>query len=257
MSSKQDPEILSEWKQVQVELSQLVTIPADDVSSTSAFDAAIAAPAGLLVAGCDVSFFPNDAAKAVASLVVCDFAALDKVVWELHLPIQLTEPYIPQFLSFRELPGLLTVWHRFTSERPDLAARVLALMLDGNGILHPRRLGIASHLGVVINMPTIGCAKSLLWLPGFPSEKELRRSFVEQALPCHATVPLRTEAGDQVGVALRATEDSNRPIFVSPGHSISMADAIKVVIHTTLFRVPEPIRKADLNGRQAIRDAAR
>jgi deoxyinosine 3'endonuclease (endonuclease V) len=245
-----DHAVLEEWKLIQTVMSKQVQIPPDD---SRTFSDLISSKAPKFIGGCDLSFFTEDPRRAVASLVICKLDDVAQVVWEKHLEVTLTEPYISQFLSFRELPGLLQVWNIFKTERPDLVDNLVLLMLDGNGILHPRKFGIAAHLGVVIQKPTMGVAKKLLWLPGFPSEKALRDRFKDEDLPCHAHLLLQNSEGDVVGAAVRATADSYRPIFVSPGHLISLPEALKIVEHTTLFRVPEPIRMADLHGRAAIR----
>ena len=251
--------VLEIWRAQQREISQQIIIPAYDESVPSIFQRALASQdhpeTDHLVAGCDISFFPNNPARAVASVVVCRLYAPETVAWEHHEIVELTEPYIPQFLSFREIPGLMQVWDIMIRDAPDIFERILLVMVDGNGILHPRSLGIASHLGLVLQKPSIGCAKTLFHLPGFPSEKEVRAQVVKQNIPLHGFIPLCSSAhGDAiVGAAFRATADSLRPIYVSPGHLISLQDALNVVAKTTLFRIPEPVRKADLNGRQFIR----
>jgi deoxyribonuclease V len=143
------------------------------------------------------------------------------------LPLQF--PYIPGLLSFRELPVLLAALSKL-KQMPDL------LYCDGQGYAHQRRLGLASHLGVLLDLPTIGCAKSLL-------------------IGTHGPVggragdwmPLSDEkaGGERIGAVLR-TRDAVRPIYVSQGHCVSLASAIRFTLQVCDgFRIPRPTRDAD------------
>lgn len=135
-------------------------------------------------------------------------------------------PYIPGLLSFRELPAVLDAMARLPF-MPDL------LLCDGQGIAHPRRLGIAAHLGVWLDIPAIGVGKS-----------RLVGTFSEPGVNRGASSPLHHN-GEQIGTVLR-TRTGVRPVFVSPGHKVSHESAVKWVIQTTgRYRLPEPIRQAD------------
>jgi deoxyribonuclease V len=137
-----------------------------------------------------------------------------------------TMPYIPGLLSFREAPAMLAVLAAL-SRKPDL------LLVDGQGLAHPRRFGLACHLGVLADLPTIGAAKSRL--TGTFGELDTRRG---------ASVPLTLE-GETIGAVLRTRADC-RPLFVSPGHRISLASAVDWVCRVTpRYRIPEPLRLAD------------
>jgi len=146
-------------------------------------------------------------------------------------------PYVPGYLGFRETPALLAVLDHM-AVRPDL------LLVDGHGLAHPRRCGIASHLGVVADLPAIGCAKSLLC------------GRVEGELGPNAgdTAPL-VDRGEQVGVALR-TRPRASPIYVSIGHRVSLESAVEWVMKLTDGRrLPLPIRLAH-DAANAARRAA-
>jgi deoxyribonuclease V len=134
-------------------------------------------------------------------------------------------PYVPGLLSFREGPAGLLAWARLTT-RPD------CLICDGHGLAHPRRLGLASHFGLWVYLPTIGCAKSLL---------------VGTHAPLGATRGSTAELvhdGTVVGAAVR-TRDGVSPVFVSVGHRTSLAAAVRtVLLCAPRYRVPEPIRRA-------------
>jgi deoxyribonuclease V len=135
-------------------------------------------------------------------------------------------PYVPGLLSFRELPALLQALSQF-SRRPEL------LFVDGHGIAHPRGLGIAAHLGVVTDLPSIGVAKSRLC--GRHAELGAERG---------AQTPLLL-GGTVIGTVLRSKPHCN-PLFVSPGHRLSISTATEWVMRClTRYRLPEPTRLAD------------
>jgi deoxyribonuclease V len=151
-----------------------------------------------------------------------DFEEIDRV----SAAAPLTLPDIPGLLSFREGPILLKAFEKL-KHLPDL------ILFDGQGIAHPRRLGIASHMGLILERPTIGCAKSLLC--GEYEEPGLKRG---------SWSPL-VDKGETVGAVLR-TRDNVKPIFVSPGHRISLETAFKIVLRShDGFRIPKPTREAD------------
>ena len=140
---------------------------------------------------------------------------------------KLAIPYIPGFLSFREAPLILAACERLTVT-PDL------ILVDGQGIAHPRRLGLASHLGLFLNTPTIGCAKSVLCgrheVPG-----DEPGSYAEII-----------DNGETIGVALR-TRLRVKPIYVSIGHKVDLQSAIYWVLECCRgYRLPEPTRLAHL-----------
>lgn len=179
------------------------------------------------VAGVDLAY-PRTASGVVtgrAALVVLTFPALELL--EEHVVTRpVTFPYIPGLLSFREAPIALAALQE-VRVRPDL------LLVDGHGIAHPRRFGIASHLGVLLDLPTIGIAKSIL----------VGRAAEPGELPGSST-PLQD--GDEViGTALRSRARS-RPIYVSPGHRVSVETAAALVMQCARgYRLPEPTRLAD------------
>lgn len=159
-----------------------------------------------------------------AAVVIMQFTTL-KIVdhyWE----IAATQfPYVPGYLSFREAPIIVEIFKKI-SHPPDV------LICDGQGIAHPRGLGLASHLGLFLNLPTIGCAKSVL----VGDYKEPGPSKGDQS-------PLIYQ-GKQVGVALR-TRSRVKPIFISCGHKIGLSEAIRIILHVSpRYRIPEPLRMA-------------
>lgn len=175
------------------------------------------------VAGVDVGFEAEGTVtrSAVAVLSLETLQLQDQAI--ARRPT--TFPYIPGFLSFREVPAVLDALQKLTVI-PDL------LLCDGQGIAHPRRFGIACHLGLLTDLPTIGVAKSLL--VGRHAEVPDERGSWQ---------PL-THKGDTIGVALR-TRPKTKPLFISTGHRISLETAIDYVMRcTTKYRLPETTRFA-------------
>ncbi|MGB7923226.1 MAG: deoxyribonuclease V [Pyrinomonadaceae bacterium] len=177
------------------------------------------------VAGADISF--NKFSSTVyAGIVVLRLPGLE-VVEEVGVVSETSFPYVPGLLSFRESPSVLEAWAKLKTE-PD------AVMFDGQGIAHPRRVGIASHVGLLIERPTFGCAKSVL-VGKYDEPGEERGSWTEMS-----------DKGEVVGAALR-TKTRAQPIFVSPGHLIDLEGAIRLTLACDGgYRQPEPTRRAHL-----------
>jgi deoxyribonuclease V len=177
------------------------------------------------IAGFDVGFEDGGATtRAAAILLDADsLAVLDRQV--ARLPTRM--PYIPGLLSFRELPALLEAL-ALLRQAPDLA------FLDGHGIAHPRRLGIAAHFGVETGIPSIGVAKKILVGEARMALHDMRGAFT----------PLR-DGKDQIGWLLRS-KPGCLPLVVSPGHMVAMPSAPELVMrYVSRYRLPEPTRLAD------------
>jgi len=175
------------------------------------------------IAAVDVSY-KDDKAKAV----VCIFSFPDLNLLEKRIISKRVRfPYLPGLLSFREGPVILEAFKRIRLE-PDL------ILFDGQGIMHPRRMGMATHLGIILNKPAIGCAKNHLYGEfKLPQEKRGSYSYVYDK-----------KKGEIMGVALR-TKDKVKPLFVSVGFRIDLPTAIKIIWETThKYRLPEPLRLA-------------
>jgi deoxyribonuclease V len=176
-----------------------------------------------LVAGADLAFSP-DGERCLAGVVVYDLGR-QAVIEETLAWRTVRFPYVPGLLSFREAPAVLAAIRKLKHE-PDV------FMFDAHGLAHPRRLGLASHVGLFVDRPTVGCAKSRLC--GGHGEPPVRPG---------RWVPL--VHGDQtVGVVLR-TRKGVKPVFVSVGHRVTLDDAVKMVMAcVTRYRLPEPTRLA-------------
>ena len=175
-----------------------------------------------LIAGADASFKHN---KATGAVVVMTYPDL-KIVESLKKTAPLKYPYIPTLLTFREGPVLLECF-RALKRRPDL------IIFDGQGIAHPRKMGLATHLGLFLNKPTIGCAKSrLTGVYNRVAPKKGSYSYI------------RNKKREIIGAALR-TRDVVKPVFVSPGTGVRLEDSIKIILEcSSRYRIPEPLRAA-------------
>ena len=177
------------------------------------------------IAGVDISV-KRETGQATGAVVILESPEL-RVVEVKIIGGRLDFPYIPGLLSFREAPLILAACQELTLV-PDL------ILVDGQGIAHPRRMGLASHLGLFLNTPTIGCAKSLLCgrheVPG--GEPGSQAEIVDE--------------GEIIGAALR-TKPGVRPVFISIGHKLNLESAIYWVLKCCRgYRLPEPTRLAHL-----------
>lgn len=176
------------------------------------------------VAGLDAAF-SRDGRSCIAGVVVWD--RFSRRVIEQHIARRrLAFPYVPGLLSFREAPALLAALRKLRAA-PD------ALMCDGQGLAHPRRFGLACHIGLIAGLPALGCAKS-----------RLTGDHFQPGRARGARVPL-TERGEVIGAVLR-TREGVKPVYVSIGHDFDLASAIRLVLQCTAgYRLPEPARLAD------------
>ncbi len=177
-----------------------------------------------VVAGLDAAFSRDDR-RCLAAVVVWDMR--EQTVIERHVAARpLTFPYVPGLLSFREGPAVLAALRKLRTP-PDV------LIYDGHGLAHPRRFGIGCHVGVILNRPTIGCAKSRLI--GRYRGPGSRRGSAAQLI----------DDGEVIGSVLR-TQDGINPVFVSVGHLIDLPGAQQIVLACAIrYRLPEPTRLAD------------
>ena len=175
------------------------------------------------IAGIDVGF-PRRQETARAAIVVMQYPSMELVDQGIaEAPV--TMPYIPGLLSFREIPVILTAIEKLTLI-PDL------LITDGQGIAHPRRFGLACHLGVLLDMPAIGCAKSILvgeHLP-LPEQRGSTTNLVD---------------GDEIIGSVVRTRDGVKPVYISIGHRLDLPSSVRIILNCGGgCRLPEPTRWA-------------
>ncbi|KAG9305444.1 hypothetical protein G9A89_021162 [Geosiphon pyriformis] len=204
------------------------------------------------IGGVDISFVQDNDEDAVASLVVLKFPSLE-VVYEDFKALKMNLPYIAGFLAFREVLPLLDLIEKLKSTNSDIFPQVI--LVDGNGVLHPRRFGLASHLGVLANVPTVGVGKNFLQIDDgehltMAHMKKISKEVLNKGGDVYY---LKGDSGSLWGAAVRSLDNTTNPIFVSVGHRISLESAIQLVLQCCRFRVPEPTRQADLRSREFIR----
>lgn len=189
-----------------------------------------------LVAGADASY-SKGSDEIYAVVVALSYPDLT-VVEQVSARAVTSFPYIPGYLTFREGPALLAAFRKMQSE-PDV------IFFDGQGVAHPRGLGIASHMGVLLDRPTVGVAKNLL--VGTAEDPGASRGSLS---------PIRRD-GEMIGMAVR-TKERTKPVYVSVGNQISLARAVDLVLATTRgYRLPEPTRQAHLYANVIRREGAR
>lgn len=178
------------------------------------------------VAAVDVAYI-NEENISVCAVVLFSYLTLElQYVTFCHNTI--SYPYIPGLLYLREGPIILKTFQEIKIQ-PDI------IILDGQGIAHPRRFGLASYIGLCLNIPAIGCAKSSLYGSyEEPGKKKGSRSI------------LYDELSEPIGVVLRS-RDNVKPVFISPGHLVGINESVEIVINClTTYRIPEPLRFADI-----------
>jgi len=179
------------------------------------------------IAGFDVAYPKNDFKQACVAAVVIDYKS--KEIIETKTIFQDTKfPYIPTYLTFRETPLIQQVYKKLTS-------KPLVLMFDGNGILHPFQFGLASHAGVLLEKPSIGIAKSLL------CGKQQKDNTVEYS-------------GKILGRALYAHSKIKKPVYVSPGHLITLLTAYKIASALSSYKHPKPVRQAHILATNTMKE---
>lgn len=179
--------------------------------------------------------------RAIGCVVMYQFPQMQEIARAFAI-LPLEFPYVPGLLSFREIPALLAALGQL-KEWPDL------LFCDGQGYAHPRRFGLASHLGVLLNKPSIGCAKTVLIGTHGPLAKK--------AGSWTYLIDEKTGGGERIGAVLR-TRDGVRPIYISQGHRVSLKKALQLTMAVTGgFRIPRPTRDADHFSREVKRKLLR
>lgn len=177
------------------------------------------------IAGIDVSY-DKGSSEVYSGVVVLDCETFERIEQSTAI-VSVSFPYVPGLLSFRETPAVIEAWKKL-SKKPD------CVICDGHGYSHPRRFGLACHIGLVFGLPAIGCAKSRLI--GEHVAPRPQRGSVEYLL----------DAGEVIG-AVVTTKDNTSPVYVSQGDQVTLDRAIKTVLACcTEYRIPEPTRQAHL-----------
>lgn len=176
------------------------------------------------IGGADISYNKNSDVIYVG-IVLLDYETM-QVVAHSTVVDEMTFPYIPGLLSFREVPHLLKAWDK-------LPIKPQVMMMDGHGIAHPRRFGVACHFGLLTGCPALGCGKTRL------------TGRFEPVGPFKGDFSPMVHQDETVGFVFR-TRDNVKPVFLSPGHLCSLEDCLAIGLHSARgYRIPEPTRQAD------------
>ncbi|CAF1527342.1 unnamed protein product [Rotaria sp. Silwood1] len=199
------------------------------------------------VAGLDISFVKtND--KAVAAMVIFDYETLN-IVAKISINCYMKIPYIPTYLAFREAPVFMKLIDILKENCPELTPQVI--LIDGSGVWHPRRAGIASHFGVLSGIPCFGVTKNVLNADGITFEI-VEDLLKKQAPEENQYVEIIGDSGAVLGLAYNITGFVKNAVYISAGHKITLKTACDIFKNVTKYRITEPIRQADLLSRELV-----
>merc|ERR1719186_2046665 len=201
--------------------------------------------------GLDISFIVGDDVNACACYVVIDNSL--ELVYKDTKMVKMTAPYVPGFLAFREVQFLIDLVEAQKTIQPEVTPS--ALLVDGNGVLHPRQCGIACHIGVATGLPAVGVAKNLHQIQEFGDQftRESVKEGFSMLTQAGEHITLATKEGKILGAALKTSATSSNPVYVSVGSGMSLASAMQLVNKVSRYRVPEPTRQADMISREFLR----
>lgn len=240
-----DPALIKQWEAEQAQLR-------------AKFDGSNRVPDKIkFVAGCDITFsqdYPNIAISTVAILnKKFEVVVLKSKVGKIDVP------YVPGFLAFREVPQLVDLFNQAIKELDEQhnGGKIACIFVDGNGILHPKECGLATHLGIILGIPTIGCAKTIFAIDGINSTKinQIKEKFKnDHKGEKGVRVPLKGNSGKIWGMALKNTEGAYDPSIISVGTMVDIDTATDLVIRFSKKRVVEPVRVCDKYSRYLVKE---
>lgn len=236
--SQKGPEILTKWRKEQDELKQKL-ITEDDPSLKEI----------IYVGGVDISFDKFDSSIGISALVICDYKTL-KIVYEDYELVKIEEPYIPGFLAFREVKHFVKLIEKLKMNKKEYIPQVI--LVDGNGIHHIKGFGLASHLGVLVDIPTIGCGKTVFALDGITkkSVEEINNINLKEK---GDSFKLIGKSGKHWGYLYKSKINED-PLLISLGNKICNNTALNIIKNVCVKddRIPEPIRLSDKISRRLI-----
>ena len=207
------------------------------------------------IGGVDISFVKNslnntEKYDACACYIIMSYPDL-KVVYEKYEMVKLTQPYISGFLAFREVDHLVKLIKEQKDEKPSIYPQVI--FVDGNGLLHARRFGLACHLGVLLDIPTIGIGKTIYNIENRYSAETIKRLIKTNLKSVGDYFDLSDNDGIVLGACMATGNTVKNPIYVSIGNKISLLNAIVLNEEVSKYRIPEKIRQSDLRSREFLR----
>ncbi|CAF1382356.1 unnamed protein product, partial [Rotaria sordida] len=229
-------DLLPIWAQEQQNIVSLIITDIDQIKQPIKY-----------IAGLDISFVKtND--KAVASMVIFEYETLN-IVAKISVNCNMKIPYIASYLAFREAPVFMKLIDIQKEHCPHLTPQVI--LIDGNGVWHPRRAGIASHFGVLSGIPCFGVSKNVLYADGITREK-IEDLLTEKAPEENQYIEVIGDSGNVLGLAYNVTGSVKNAVYISVGHKITLATACDLFKSVTKYRNCEPIRQADLLSREMV-----
>ena len=237
--SRVDPEKLKNWENEQESLKSRLSQEDDPLLQDIMY-----------IGGMDISYDKFDKKIGISGLVVLDYKSLN-IVYEDYELVKIEEPYVPGFLAFREVKHLEKLINKLKQNSPQFLPQVI--LLDGNGILHPKELGIACHLGVLTDTCTIGCSKSFFCIDG------LYRDLVDDMASDYLhkkgdSKELIGDSGRHWGYIFKSSEEEEKDyLVISMGNKITNQTSLKIVKKVCKSKIAEPIRLADLITRRLIK----
>jgi deoxyinosine 3'endonuclease (endonuclease V) len=231
----------TDWDKFQIDLSSK-RIEYDDLPFDSGFKDL------KYVGGCDVSFVKDDQSVGVATIVILKYPSL-KLIYSKSKKIKVDVPYKSGYLSFREYPAILELLNEIKMENNEIYPQIM--LVDGNGIFHPRKCGLACSIGILGNIPSIGIGKNFLVISEQDLTiewKKLNTSFLKPG----ESIDIVGRNGGIYGSVYRSGTNTKNPIYTSPGNRISVKTSLELVKTICKYRIPEPIRMADRISREQL-----
>lgn len=238
---------VSSWTRIQEELASNVDYTDNNDWGQFFTSTGFHAERDLFVAGVDISFSTTEN-LSIGTIVVVKLRrdARQQLVYSHSRQVSVEYPYVPSFLGFREAPIVSALIKQLPRQ---VRCRLDCLLVDGNGVLHPRKAGLACQVGVEENIPCIGVSKNLLCVDGL-SEKAIRECTASSHL---SEIDVIGTSGFLWGKAIMTGNAQRKPIFVSVGHRVSLVTSARLVAALCEFRIPSPIRLADMHSRAYLR----
>ena len=181
-------------------------------------------------------------------MVIFDYSTLN-IVAKISVNCQMKIPYIASYLAFREAPVFMKLLDIQKEHCSHLTPQVI--LIDGNGVWHPRRVGIASHFGVLSGIPCFGITKNVLYADGITREK-IEELLTNNAPAEDQYVQVIGDSGQVLGLAYNVTGSVKNAVYISVGHRVTLETARKIFQSVTKYRICEPIRQADLLRRETV-----
>lgn len=201
------------------------------------------------IGGMDVSFSFTDKTKAIACLIIHDYNN-KAVIARFTINATIFVPYKAGYLAFREAPVLLKLLENVKTSYPDYMPDII--MIDGNGIYHPRGCGVATHVSVLTNIPCIGISKNVFYVENITRENMIE--LINSNAPTKGSYcKITTSSGKELGYAYNVTGNAKKATYVSPGSYVSMDTSMEIVKYMSKYRVNESVRQADLFSRMVVK----